>query len=177
MLRASEVCSDRPRKNVVIFLVALGFVALLSTAANAATFRVSGGIGVTNYDETPEIQFNAGVGVFPVNGLLVHADIFGRFPDGGTIWRISPGVTYFIPLTPILKPYIGAFYGRYIATGNLVPAIRNSVGARAGLQVSTGTPLSLVAGVVYERYFHDSNTPSGFDKSRWYPEVSIAVSF
>jgi hypothetical protein len=148
---------------------------LPAKAVASDTFLVSVGTALTPDGESFDLHFQGGVAAFPVNGLAVGFEAFGTFPGDGSVWRLTPHTTYYLPMIPVIKPYLGAFYGRYIATHDRRLPAENSFGARAGIQISPGIPLKITAGAVYEyRFFDDC---SAVDCDRFYPEVQLMAVF
>ena len=115
------------------------------------------------------------LGAFVTNNIELHADAWGNFPGNGTLWRLSPGARFYIPIAPIARLYVGGFYARYVGTRDVQPLYTDSWGARAGAAVAVTPRISVAGGGVFESFI--SERCNGRDCNRGYPELQIQFTF
>ena len=134
-------------------------------------FSVMAGSGTTfssNY-----LIAGLGAGYFVADGLELGLDgeaWLGGDPD---IYKVSPQVTYVVPATSHIRPYIGTFYRRIFIDGldDL-----DTAGARGGVYIMPGGRWFIGIGAVYESYLNwDDDIHSSTDDL--YPEITISFSF
>jgi hypothetical protein len=115
----------------------------------------------------------ASASYYVLDGLGVGL-AFENWSGGGPgITKYSPFVQYvFSEMTPV-QPYVGGFYRHTTIAG--LPGI-NSVGARAGIFIPSGSNVSLGIGFVHEAYL-DCQTSIYRTCSDTYPDISIAIVF
>jgi hypothetical protein len=92
----------------------------------------------------------------------------------------DPGITnyslfvqYVIYQASVVQPYLGGFYRHSSVSGQ--PGF-DSVGARAGFYLFTGSNAYLGAGMVYESYL-DCSTAVYSSCSSTYPEITLTFAF
>ncbi|MHC3993642.1 hypothetical protein ACXWTF_02360 [Thiomicrolovo sp. ZZH C-3] len=107
---------------------------------------------------------------FVLNGLSAGVGYRGWFGGTPTMSELELPVTYFIPLSPALHPYAGAFYRHTYISGDYQDY--ETVGLRGGIAYTEGQGY-IAAGWVQEWYTRSN----GDEISRGYPEISIGISF
>ena len=132
---------------------------------------ITGGTGYA-FDESYFV-IGAGVTYYVIDGLglgLSYESWTGSDPG---VTKITPSVQYVFYQAGALKPYVGGFYRRTEIDG--LPSL-DSLGARAGAYLRTGSNAYFGFGVVYESY--QDCTSSVYRKCEsTYPELSFTVAF
>ena len=115
---------------------------------------------------------------FTLGGHLGYDVGFGLEPNVEAQWwmgqspsvvKVAPGLTWYLPL-PLLRPYIGAYYARWIVSSGV--SDQNAAGVRAGVAILSAGPLSATIGVAYERRFSCS-----VNCDTWLPEAGAGITF
>lgn len=153
----------------------LALVLALAAPARAdddgqSPWRVSGSVGLSSSSGGTYFHVGLGLGYRLWFGLEPGVD--GGFWTGVTpnILRVSPRLTWFVPL-PFIQPYVGAFYAHWFLFQGFPSA--DSVGARAGVVLGSMGRASLQAGVIYEKTL-DCN---GDGCTTISPELSLGIAF
>ncbi len=118
------------------------------------------------------IILGAGFGYYVVNGLELGVDAQYWFSGSPSIAKISPQITYVLPLKAKIKPYVGVFYRRTFVNASSIPN-QNSYGYRGGVYFSSRSGVHLGGGLVYEKY---PDCHIG-ECSNTYPELLISIGF
>jgi len=151
-------------------------ILLISSLLNADIFEKGGvhlgvslGIGSTSYSGTYTV---AGVSAnyFVLDGLSVGAGYRGWFGIDPMRNELSLASTYYIPVSEMFRPYVGAFVRETFVSGYDNYA---SVGARGGLSIVSGKTYFSV-GYAYEQF---SNCIFAGECYTSYPELVFGVSF
>lgn len=120
------------------------------------SLRLSAAIGFSHTSDSSYTIMGLGVGFYIMDGLEVGLDAeawVGGEPD---IVKLSPQVTYVLPLSARIRPYSGLFY-RYMIIDGFDD--QSSAGGRGGVYFTTAPNWFLGAGVVYESYLDCKETP------------------
>lgn len=112
-----------------------------------------------------------GAGYYVVDGLEVGLSSTAFFGADPFVVQLTPGVRYIFWMVPYVHPYLGAFYRHWFVSGGF-PDL-DSIGGRAGVVIASKGPLSVGAGVVYERVI----SPCASECDRIYPELTISLVF
>jgi hypothetical protein len=89
------------------------------------------------------------------------------------ITKYAPFVQYVIYQASVVQPYLGGFYRHSSVSGQ--PSFE-SVGARAGFYIASGSNAYVSVGMVYESYLDCSNTVYSSCSST-YPEIGLTFAF
>jgi len=171
--------TGKPVRLTINTAVLLGMILFVSSTDSYAEpftkgskrFSIMAGSGTTfssNY-----MIVGLGAGYYAANGLELGLDgeaWLGGDPD---IYKVSPQVTYVVPATSHIRPYIGTFYRRIFIDGldDL-----DTAGVRAGVYIMPGGNWFVGIGAVYESYLNrDDEIHSSSDDL--YPEITISFSF
>jgi hypothetical protein len=173
-----------------VFAAAASLAAVALPAATADAFDITkltlrGGAGYISGDPG-SLQVGAGVGYFVYDGLEVGLSADARFLLGdsaseGNLYIVGPYATYHLGMIPIITPYAGVFYRRWIYSG--YPEIidftgfENSIGVRAGVAYSTTPLFRIFGGIVYETFLGCDDPGDAGICSDWYPEIGVRISF
>lgn len=155
-------------------------------AFDMTKLSLRGGLGYVSGDPGA-IQAGIGVGYFVISGLELGVTVDGRWPIGensdavGNLYIAGPYATYHLGLIPIITPYAGVFYRRWIYSGYPegidFTGFENSVGFRLGIGYTAAPLVRIFGGVVYERFLGcDDPLEAGFCDD-WYPEIGVRISF
>jgi hypothetical protein len=113
-----------------------------------------------------------GFGYYLVDGLEAGLEGQVWLFDEPTIGTITPQVRYVLHMVPVIKPYVGTFYRRYLIGNDFNDF--SSVGARAGgILLLGGGRAFLGLGALYEHILEDESVLSS---DEWYPEFTIGFS-
>ena len=139
------------------------------------TLGFSGGT-VRRLDDT-QFVIGGSFGYFILDGLELSGGVEAYLFGEPTTWTVTPGIRYVIHQLSTVNPYLGAFYrysfvGEYKNYGDL-PDLQ-SIGARAGISIRTGSAIINVGGV-YERYI-EANKNYYKDNYEIYPEISFGIA-
>ena len=115
----------------------------------------------------------ASVSHYVLNGLGVGLSLENWSGGGPGITKYAPFAQYVFYQASSVQPYVGGFY-RHTAIGGL-PGI-NSVGARAGIYIASGSNASVSVGLVHESYL-DCQQTIYLTCSETYPDISLAFGF
>lgn len=115
----------------------------------------------------------ASASYYVLDGLGIGLAFENWSGSGPGITKYAPFVQYVFYQASTVQPYVGGFY-RHTAIGGL-PGI-NSVGARAGVYIASGSNVSVSAGLVHESYL-DCNAAIYRACSETYPELSLTFGF
>lgn len=115
----------------------------------------------------------AGVSHYVIDGLGVGVSFENWSGGSPGIRKVTPFAQYVVYWSSPLQPYIGGFYRHASVAG--LPGY-NSVGARAGAYIASGSRSAVGVGFVHESYLNCQTTIYG-SCSETYPEVSIAFQF
>ena len=130
---------------------------------------------VTNgFQDTSWLILGGGLGYYVYDGLEVGLDSSFWVIGDPFITTITPGVRYVFHQVPLLKPYVGTFYRRYLVSKF---ADSDSLGARAGLLFMTGKRSYFGGGLVYEHLFEKKGNSYFAEDDYFYPELTLALSF
>jgi len=156
----------------LLFIVGMFFASLLQAEmfekGNIGLGVVigTGSIGHENYTIA-----GANVDYFIVDDFSLGLAYTGWFGGTPSLDQITARGTYFIPLDPQFRPYIGGFVRE-----NIIESHSNfiSYGGRAGLAFVLSRRAYLGLGYIYEAYGSQSIF---VDSSNAYPEFIFAFSF
>ncbi|HXS18684.1 MAG TPA: hypothetical protein VN764_15910, partial [Polyangiaceae bacterium] len=114
----------------------------------------------------------AGVGYYLVDGL--EAGLEGQIWlfDEPTVGTVTPQVRYVLHMVPVIKPYVGTFYRRYMI-GNDRDDFSSVGGRVGGILLLGGGRTFIGAGALYEHIIEDTDVLSS---DEWYPEITIGIS-
>ncbi len=114
----------------------------------------------------------AGVGYFVVDGLEVGVEGQAWIFDEPVVGTVTPQVRYILHMVPVLKPYVGTFYRRYIIGDDINDF--SSIGARAGAILVPGKSRTYIGlGAIYEHVLDDQ---AFLSSDEWYPEITVGIS-
>lgn len=119
------------------------------------------------------LVIGAGVGYYVLDGVGIGLSYENWSGSSPGINKISPSIQYVFPWGGSLQPYVGGFY-RHSAISGLSSI--NSVGARAGVYIASGSRSVIGAGLAYESYLN-CQTAIYSSCNESYPEVSFIFSF
>jgi hypothetical protein len=108
---------------------------------------------------------NIGGGYLFPSGLAPNFElglVFGNTPH---YWTFRPGLTWYLPILPLLRPYVGAFYVHWIVSSGLPD--QNGIGGRLGFSLGRFVTI----GVTYDHGFDCTNGCNA-----WTPELSAGIS-
>lgn len=129
-------------------------------------------LGSAFVGDSEYLILGAGLGYFLVDGLEVGVEGQAWVFDEPVIGTVTPQVRYIFHMVPVLKPYVGTFYRRYIIGNDFNDF--SSVGARAGAILLPGKSRTYVGlGAIYEHILEDDVYLSS---DEWYPEITIGIS-
>ena len=139
-------------------------------AAGRTRLTVLVGSGSTGSDTY--LILGAGIGRFIAKGLEVGVDYEAWLFGDPVLQRLSPELRYVFAFVPKVQPYVGIFY-RHTFVSDFDDL--DSAGARGGLYFAPRGPLSVGAGVVYEKQL--SCNESVMECDSVYPELTLAFTF
>ena len=159
-------------------------VLLVSTAlpASAAEVGAMFGQGRTHFTlvagngyayDNSYLVIGASGTYYVLDGLGVGLSVESWSGADPGITNYSPFVQYVIYQASVVQPYLGGFYRHSSVSGQ--PSF-DSVGARAGFYLSSGSNAYLGAGMVYESYL-DCSTAVYSSCSSTYPEITLTFAF
>jgi hypothetical protein len=138
---------------------------------DAGKMRLSIGMGTVRDGNDTGFTLGVGAGYYVIDGLEVGLETDYTFGVPNDRLAVSPGVRYVAHMVPVIKPYVGAFYRRWV-----VDAFDDfsTVGVRAGaFYVSRGGTF-IGGGVVHEVVL---DGPDGLEDPGTYPEIVLSVVF
>jgi opacity protein-like surface antigen len=132
---------------------------------------VTGGAGYA-FDESYFV-LGAGLTYYPIDGLGLGLSFESWTGADPGVTKLTPSVQYVFYQLGSIKPYLGGFYRRTYIDG--LPDL-DSIGARAGIYLRTGSSAYLGLGAVYESY-QDCSASTYRKCESTYPEVSFTIAF
>jgi hypothetical protein len=114
-----------------------------------------------------------GASYYVLDGVSVGLSYENWSGSSPAINKTSPFIQYVLNQNSSLHPYVGGFYRHANISG--LPGI-NSVGARAGIYVTSGPSSVIGFGLAYESYM-DCQTAIYRSCSESYPEISLIFGF
>lgn len=109
-------------------------------------------------------------GYFVTDNVELGADGAFQFGDDPFAAYLGPTFRVLFPIDPAVHPYLGAFYRHWFLTEGQPD--QDTVGARAGIVVRTGSTFFTIGGV-YEAVISECDG----DCSTFYPELGLSLIF
>ena len=128
-------------------------------------------VGSAYFMDKDYFIFGLGLSYFVVDGLSLGVDGSIWLFDEPTLGTITPNARYVLHMVPVIKPYVGGFWKRYLIGDDIKDF--SSVGARMGAYLMP-TRSYLGIGAVYEHML-DCNEEI-LECDSWYPELTFGVS-
>jgi len=161
-------------------LVAIAVAVALSAPAMAfagngpvdqGKMSVGFGVYTTLSFNNQYVVVSGSVGYFLIRGL--EAALQGSYWIGPppAIGEVSPRLTYYLWMVPVIHPYVGPFY-RHLFIGQNNPDV-DSIGGRAGIVFVGGGRVLVGLGAAYERIVSACTK----DCTSIYPEISFSITF
>ena len=119
------------------------------------------------------LVIGASASYYVLDGLGVGLSLENWSGADPGITKYAPFVQYVVYQASVVQPYLGGFYRHTNISGQ--PSIE-SVGARLGIYISSGSNAYAGIGMVYESYL-DCDPAVYSSCSSSYPEVSITFGF
>jgi len=119
------------------------------------------------------LVLGASASYYVLDGLGVGLSLENWSGADPGITKYSPFVQYVVYQASVVQPYLGGFYRHTNISGQ--PSL-DSVGARLGIYIASGSNAFAGIGMVYESYL-DCDTAVYSSCSSSYPEVSITFGF
>lgn len=110
------------------------------------------------------------LGYFVVDNLELGGELAFQFGDDPFSAQLGPSIRYFMPVSEVVHPYLGAFYRHYFLTAGIDDL--DTLGARLGLIWRQGATF-LGFGVVFEHIISACDD----ECTEIYPEVGLSVLF
>jgi hypothetical protein len=143
---------------------------LLPAARAAAQTHVSGSAGVTTAYGQTYFSVGAHVGRELGRGVEPNLEATWWIGESPTVLKLAPGVNWYVPLERALRPFLGAYYARWLVGSGFED--QNAVGARVGVLTAGAGRTSFALGVSYERVLSCSTSCES-----WTPQASAGVAF
>jgi len=128
-------------------------------------------VGSAYFGEKDYFIFGLGLSYFVVDGLSLGVDGSIWLFDEPTLGTITPNARYVLHMVPVIKPYVGGFWKRYLIGDDYKDF--SSVGARMGAYLMPSRTY-LGIGAVYEHILDCKDVILECDS--WYPELTFGVS-
>lgn len=127
-------------------------------------------VGSAYLGEKDYFIFGLGLSYFVVDGLSLGVDGSIWLFDDPTLGTITPNARYVLHMVPVIKPYVGGFWKRY-----LVEEFDDfsSVGGRVGAFLMPSRSY-IGIGAVYEHMLDCNEVILECDS--WYPELTFGIS-
>jgi hypothetical protein len=130
-------------------------------------------VGNANAFDNNYFVIGAGASYYVLDGMGVGLS-FEKWSGGGPgITKYAPFAQYVFYQVPAVQPYIGGFYRHTDIAG--LPGL-NSVGARAGVFIASGSNATVGVGFVHESYLNCQVTIYRAC-STTYPDISFTFVF